>query len=81
MTSKKLVGEMAKDICAPKNNRDDMLHKFGQSASIIRDVLYDDAALDEEEFVFIDKHFQILSLAYLRWKRKHRPSEEAHPLI
>ena len=59
----------------------DVLHQFGQCAIVLRDVLYDDRFLDEEEFVFIDKHFQILNMAYLRWKRKHRPTDEAHPLI
>ena len=59
----------------------DVLHRFGQCASVLRDVLYDDRALDDEEFIFIDKHFQILNMAYLRWKRKHRPTDEAHPLI
>lgn len=64
-----------------KGDNADVLHRFGQCASVLRDVLYDDRFLDEEEFVFIDKHFQILNMAYLRWKRKHRPTDEAHPLI
>jgi hypothetical protein len=64
-----------------KDEKADVLHQFGQCATVLRDVLYDDRFLDEEEFVFIDKHFQILNMAYLRWKRKHRPTDEAHPLI
>jgi hypothetical protein len=81
MASKTSGGATGRDVCAPKGNRDDVLHKFGQSASVLRDVLYDDAALDEEEFVFIDQHFQMLTMAYLRWKRKHRPKDEAVPLM
>ena len=46
-----------------------------------RDMLYDDRELDEEEFIFIDKHFQILNIAYLRWKRKHRPTDESRPSV
>jgi len=69
------------DVHVPKDDSADRLHQFGQCASILRDLLYDDRALGEEEFVFIDKHFQILNLAYLRWKRKHRPTDEAHPSI
>ena len=42
----------------------DVLHRFGQCASVVRDVLYDDRALDDEEFIFIDKHFQILNMAF-----------------
>jgi len=64
-----------------KTDKADVLHRFGQCASVLRDVLYDDRALADEEFIFIDKHFQILNMAYLRWKRKHRPTDEAHPLI
>ena len=69
------------DVHVPKDDRADRLHRFGKCASVLRDLLYDDAPLNEEEFVFIDKHFQILNMAYLRWKRKHRPTDEPHPLI
>jgi hypothetical protein len=62
----------------PEEDRADALYQFGQCASVLRDILYDDRALNDEEFIFIDKHFQILQLAYLRWKRKHRPSDESH---
>ena len=65
----------------PDEDRADALYQFGQCASVLRDVLYDDRALDDEEFIFIDKHFQILQLAYLRWKRKHRPNDESHSLM
>jgi hypothetical protein len=69
------------DAPAPKDDRADVLHQFGQCAAVLRDLLYDDRALDEQEFVFIDKHFQIMNMAYLRWKRKHRPTDEAHPSV
>ena len=62
-------------------SNDDRLHRFGQCGAVLRDVLYDDTAIDDEEFIFIDKHFQILQMAYLRWKRKHRPTEEVVPLM
>ena len=65
----------------PNDDRGEILHQFGQCAAVLRDVLYDDRLVDEEEFIFIDKHFQILQLAYLRWKRKHRPTDEPHPLM
>ena len=83
MASKTPIGEetSAHDVHAPKDDTADRLHQFGQCASVLRDLLYDDRALDEEEFVFIDKHFQILNMAYLRWKRKHRPTDEVHPFI
>ena len=64
-----------------QDDRADRLHQFGECASVLRDMLYDDRVLEDEEFVFIDKHFQILNMAYLRWKRKHRSTDGAHPLI
>ena len=54
------------------HDRADMLYQFGQCASILRNLLYDHSALEEDEFVFLDKHFQILNMAYLHWKRKHK---------
>jgi|RhiMetdeSRZDD1v2_1073273.scaffolds.fasta_scaffold182647_3 hypothetical protein len=65
----------------PNEDRAEILHRFGHSAAVLRDVLYDDRVVDEQEFVFIDKHFQILQLAYLRWKRKHRPTDETQSLM
>ena len=65
----------------PNDDRGEILHRFGQCAAGLRDVLYDDRVVDDDEFVFIDKHFQILQMAYLRWKRKHRPTDEPHPLM
>jgi len=66
--------------CIPIDDRSKILHQFSQCAAVLRDVLYDDRAVDDEEFIFIDKHFQILQIAYLRWKRKHRLTDEAEPL-
>ena len=37
----------------------------------LRHVLHQDKALNEVEFHFIDNHFQVLEMAYFRWKRKH----------
>lgn len=65
----------------PNDDRGEILHRFGHAASVLRDVLYDDRVVDDQEFIFIDKHFQILQLAFLRWKRKHRPAGETHSLM
>jgi hypothetical protein len=51
--------------------RDNTLIEFGRCAVTLRNVLYQDRALDEAEFSFMDNHFQVLEMAYLRWKRKH----------
>ena len=65
----------------PNDDRGEILHRFGQCATVLRDVLYDDRAVNDEDFIFIDRHFQILQMAYLRWKRKHRPTDEAQPSL
>jgi hypothetical protein len=51
--------------------RDNTLSEFGRCAVTLRNVLYQDRSLDEAEFSFMDNHFQVLQMAYLRWKRKH----------
>ena len=53
------------------HERDNTLSEFGRCAVTLRNVLYQDRALDEAEFSFMDNHFQVLEMAYLRWKRKH----------
>ena len=53
------------------NETDNTLREFGKCAVALREVLYQDRPLDETEFRFIDNHFQLLQMAYFRWKRKH----------
>ena len=57
----------AKDI----NEADDVLREFGRCAVALRNVLYQDRELNTMELHFMDNHFQVLQMAYLRWKRKH----------
>ena len=54
-----------------KNQTDNTLREFGKSAVALRNVLYQDRPLNEAEFLFMDNHFLVLQMAYLRWKRKH----------
>ena len=60
----------AKDAHEP----DDLLKEFGKSAVALRKVLYQDRSLTTPEFLFMEQHFQILEMAYFRWKRKHGES-------
>ena len=39
--------------------------------SPLRTVLHQDRPLSLEEFLFMENHFRVLEMAYLRWKRKH----------
>ena len=65
--------QTAREAADSKNTKetDNTLREFGKCAVALRNVLYQDQLLTEPEFVFIDNHFQVLQMAYLRWKRKH----------
>ena len=54
-----------------QNETDNPRKEFARCAVALRHVLYQDRALNEVEFLFIENHFQVLEMAYLRWKRKH----------
>jgi hypothetical protein len=56
-------------VDAAKKERAHLLREFAQATSVLRTLLYDDRALDAEELIFMDKSFQLLHVAYLRWKR------------
>ena len=66
--------QTAREVANAKdtNETDNTLTEFGKCAVALRDVLYQDRSLTEAEFLFMDNHFQVLEMAYLRWKRKHR---------
>ncbi len=63
------------DDAKDNNETDDVLREFGKCAVSLRNVLYQDKALNSMELHFMDNHFQVLQMAYLRWKRKHRPTD------
>ena len=50
---------------------DNPLREFGTCAVTLRNVLYQDRPLNEMEFLFMENHFRLVEMAYLRWKRKH----------
>jgi hypothetical protein len=66
--------QTAREVANAKdtNETDNTLREFGKCAVALREVLYQDRPLDEMEFRFIDNHFQVLEMAYPRWKRTHR---------
>jgi len=73
MAVETLVAQSAQEMADAKdrNETDDPLREFGKCAVALRNVLYQDRALTEVEFLFIENHFHILEMAHLRWKRKH----------
>jgi hypothetical protein len=54
-----------------QNKTDNQLKEFAKCAVALRHVLYQDRHLNEVEVLFIENHFQVIEMAYLRWKRKH----------
>lgn len=53
------------------NDTEERLRVFAKYAVALRNVLYEDKPLNEMEIVFIENHFQVLEMAFLRWKRQH----------
>jgi hypothetical protein len=49
------------------------LRGFGNSAIALCDVMDQGRSLTDMELLFIENHFQVIQMAYLRWKRKYRP--------
>lgn len=56
-----------------KNKIDRMLKKFGRNVLSLRNAFDEGVVLDDMELLLIENHFYVLQMAYLRWKRKHRP--------
>ena len=48
------------------------LREFGRSVVALRSLMDQDRSLTDMELLFIENHFQVIQMAYLRWKRKHR---------
>jgi hypothetical protein len=73
MAVETLLAQTAREVPDTKDNNetDNTLREFGKCAVAMRNVLYQDRSLNEVELLFIENHFQILQMAYLRWKRKH----------
>ena len=74
-----LLAQTAREVADAKdtNETDDTLREFGKCAVALRNVLYQDRALNTMELHFMDNHFQVLQMAYLRWKRKHERGMES----
>jgi hypothetical protein len=74
MAVETLLAQPAREVADAKdhNETDHTLREFGKCAVALRNVLYQDRSLNEVEMLFIENHFQVVQMAYLRWKRKHR---------
>ena len=57
-----------------KDDRD-ALHEFAHCVSALRKLFYEERPLDKAEFLFMEKSFEVLQMAYLRWKRRYKPTD------
>ena len=44
--------------------------QFGACSVALCKILHGEKSLDETERLFIDNHLQVVSMAYMQWKRK-----------
>lgn len=67
--------QIAREVADGKDQNEmaNLLREFGKSVVALRDMMDQDRSLTDMELLFIENHFQVIQMAYLRWKRKHRP--------
>ena len=49
------------------------LREFGTSVVALCELLDQGRSLTDMDVLFLENHFQVIQMAYLRWKRKYRP--------
>ena len=66
---------IARETVAAKDQHEiaNTLREFGKSATALRDVMDQGKALTDIDLLFIENHFHVIQMAYLRWKRAYRP--------
>ena len=55
-----------------QNEMANTLRECGKSVVALRDLMDQNRSFTDMELLFIENHFQVIQMAYLRWKRKHR---------
>jgi hypothetical protein len=63
---------MRREIMASTTDGNSSLKRFAECAVAMRNIFYQDGSLSETEFVFMDNHFKVLEMAYLRWREKYK---------
>ena len=66
--------QIAREVADAKDQNEmaNILREFGKSVVALRHMMDQDRSLTDMEVLFIENHFQVIQMAYLRWKRKHR---------
>jgi hypothetical protein len=75
MAGEIVFSQTAREVADAKDQNEmaNTLREFGKSVVALRDLKDQDRSFTDMELLFIENHFQVIQMAYLRWKRKHRP--------
>jgi hypothetical protein len=75
MAGEIVFSQTAREVADAKDQNEmaNTLREFGKSVVALRDLMDQDRSFTGMELLFIENHFQVIQMAYLRWKRKHRP--------
>jgi hypothetical protein len=57
-------------MASKSRDESNSLKRFAECAVAMRNILQQDGEVGEAEFAFMDNHFQVLEMAYFRWKQK-----------
>lgn len=74
MTGEFVLSPIAREVAAAKDQNEiaNTLKEFGKSVGALRDLMDQNRSLSDMELLFIENHFQVIQMSYLRWKRNHR---------
>lgn len=74
MAGEFVLSQIAREVADAKDQNEmaNTLKAFGKSVVALRDLMDQDRSFTDMELLFIENHFQVIQMAYLRWKRKHR---------
>lgn len=75
MAGEFVLSQIPREVADAKDQNEmaNILREFGKSVVALRDVMDQNRSFSDMELLFIENHFQVIQMAYLRWKRKHRP--------
>ena len=75
MAGEIVFSQTAREVADAKDQNEmaNTLRECGKSVVALRDLMDQDRSFTDMELLFIENHFQFIQMAYLRWKRKHRP--------
>ena len=74
MAGEIVFSQTAREVADAKDQNEmaNTLRECGKSVVALRDLMDQDRSFTDMELLFIENHFQVIQMAYLRWKRKHR---------